>query len=167
MLKVAVTSKWGFLLFLYKSSLTFFGHHNTFEFLKYIYIYIFFKSSVCTEPYCIVRYCTWQQRFDCYAYMCFLFFLSLLSNSALHHFNCTTPTERGRQRAERGPSAAVTQRTTSGPVLRYPLWRRARVCWLVKQRTCPFKDSQTNHTRVTTISTVFLQSTSFLRNKSL
>lgn len=88
-------------------------------------------------------------------------FLSLFSGPALHHFNGTTPTERRWQRAKCRPSTAVAQRATSGSILWHPLWCRACICWLVRQRTCVFKVSQTNCSWATAISRAFWQSTSF------
>lgn len=84
-------------------------------------------------------------------------FLSLFSDPALHHFNRATPTERRWQRAKCSPNTAVAQRASAGSILRYPLWCRACICWLVKQRASIFKDSQTNRCW----ATAFWQSTSF------
>lgn len=112
-------------------------------------INIFLHSTVDSNAWCVN--------------VCF----SLLSGPALHHFDGTTATERHWQRAKHSPNTTATQRAASGSILRNPLWCRACICRLVKQRICVFKDSWSNRSRVMATPTMFWHSTSFFFDKSV
>lgn len=127
------------------------GLHNTINFkcLKYACKSIFFLLHAKAQLkvwMCLLRIFTLRSIFFTFVtakdrlHMLTCALLSLLSDPALRHFNRATPTERQWQRAKCSPSTPVTQRTSAGSILWHPLWCRACICWLVKQRTYIFKD---------------------------
>lgn len=64
-----------------------------------------------------------------------VFFLSIFSGPAVHHFNSSTSTKRHWWRVECSPSTVITQRASSRSILWDPLWCRAGICRLVNQWT--------------------------------